>query len=61
MVRFSYVLPEPAAYADWSEFEGDLACMKKAGYDAVELQIADPAELDEKRVRRSLDAHGYEM
>ena len=60
-MRLSYVLPEPAAYADWSEFEGDLACMKEAGYDAVELQIADPSDFDEKRVRRSLDACVYAM
>jgi 5-keto-L-gluconate epimerase len=33
--------------------------MKQAGYDAVELQIPDPAELDESRVRRSLEAVGY--
>jgi len=60
-MRFSYVLPNPASYPDWSEFEGDLACMKQAGYDAVELQIADPAEFDEARVRRALDAVGYTM
>ena len=35
--------------------------MKQAGYDAVELQIADPALFDEARVRRSLDAAGYPM
>ena len=35
--------------------------MKQAGYDAVELQIADPAQFDEQRVRRSLDAAGYAM
>ena len=35
--------------------------MKGAGYDAVELQIADPAQFDEGRVRRSLDAAGYAM
>ncbi|MGD0897790.1 MAG: sugar phosphate isomerase/epimerase family protein [Thermoguttaceae bacterium] len=60
-MRLSYVLPDPASYRDWSEFEGDLACMKRAGYDAVELQIADPAEFDEDRVGRSLAAAGYAM
>ena len=35
--------------------------MKQAGYDAVELQIADPALFDEDRVRRSLRAVGYAM
>jgi 5-keto-L-gluconate epimerase len=60
-MKFSYVLPEPAAYPDWSQFDGDLACMKAAGYDTVELQIADPALFDEDRVRRSLDRVGYRM
>ena len=46
-MRLSYVLPDPASYRDWDEFDGDLACMKQAGYDAVELQIADPAQFDE--------------
>ena len=50
-------LPTP----DWLQFEGDLARMKQAGYDAVELQIADPARFDGPRVRRSLDACGYTM
>jgi sugar phosphate isomerase/epimerase len=58
---FSYVLPDPASYGSWGEFEGDLACMKRAGYDAVELQIADPALFDEARVRRALDAVGYRL
>ena len=55
-MKLSYVLPDPSTYRDWSDFDGDLACMKKAGYDAVELQIADPALFDEDRVRRSLQA-----
>jgi sugar phosphate isomerase/epimerase len=60
-MRFSYVLPDPASYRDWNEFDGDLACMKQAGYDAVELQIADPALFDEDRVRRSLQRAGFVM
>jgi sugar phosphate isomerase/epimerase len=60
-MKFSYVLPDPGSYRDWAEFDADLACMKRAGYDAVELQIADPAEFDEERVRRSLSAVGYAM
>jgi sugar phosphate isomerase/epimerase len=60
-MHFSYVLPDPGSYRDWQEFEGDLACMKRAGYEAVELQITDPALFDEARVRRSLDAAGYAM
>jgi sugar phosphate isomerase/epimerase len=60
-MKFSYVLPDPASYALWSEFEGDLACMKQAGYEAVELQIADPAQFDEARVRSALDAVGYPL
>jgi sugar phosphate isomerase/epimerase len=59
--KLSYVLPDPASYRDWNEFDGDLACMKQAGYDAVELQIADPALFDEDRVRRSLERLGYAM
>jgi 5-keto-L-gluconate epimerase len=60
-MKFSYVLPDPSTYRNWNEFDGDLACMKKAGYDAVELQIADPALFDEDRVRRSLQRVGYAM
>ena len=60
-MKFSYVLPDPASYRDWNEFDGDLVCMKQAGYDAVELQIADPALFDENRVRRSLQCVGYAM
>lgn len=36
-MKFSYVLPDPSTYRDWAEFEGDLASVKQAGYDAVEL------------------------
>ena len=50
-MRLSYVLPDPASYRDWDEFDGDLACLRNAGYDAVELQIADPAQFDQPRVR----------
>jgi len=53
-MRVSYVLPDPSCYREWAEFEDDLACVKKSGYDAVELQIADPAAIDETRVRRAL-------
>ena len=60
-MKFSCVLPDPAAYGDWTEFEGDLACAKQAGYDAVELQIADPAAFDEPRVRKALQAAGLPM
>ena len=60
-MKFAYVLPDPASYADRSEFDADLACMRDAGYDAVEVQIADPAELDEPALRRSLEAVGYDL
>ena len=55
-MKLSYVLPDPASYRDWTEFEGDLACVKQAGYDAVELQIADPTALDEPRLGAALQA-----
>jgi D-psicose/D-tagatose/L-ribulose 3-epimerase len=61
MMKLSYVLPDPALYRDWAEFEGDLACVKRAGYDAVELQIADPAAFDEPRVRKALLAAGLPL
>jgi sugar phosphate isomerase/epimerase len=60
-MKLSYVLPDPASYRDCDEFDGDLACMKNAGYDAVELQIGDPARFDEDRVRRALQRVGYRM
>ena len=60
-MRFSYVLPDPSSYTDRADFEADLACMRQAGYEAVELQIADPAEFDDDRVHRALNAYGYGM
>lgn len=60
-MKLSYVLPDPASYRDWGAFDADLACMKKAGYDAVELQITDPLLFDDERVRRSLRLVGYTM
>ncbi len=60
-MRFAYVLPDPASYADWADFDGDLGCVMQAGYDTVELQIADPVEFDEERVRKSLQAAGLSM
>jgi sugar phosphate isomerase/epimerase len=60
-MRFSYVLPDPSSYREWTEFEGDVACVKQAGYDAVELQITDPAQFDEARVRAVLERTGLPM
>lgn len=60
-MRFSYVLPDPCSYRDWAEFEDDLACVKQSGYDAVELQIADPGKFDEARVRQALQKAGLPM
>lgn len=60
-MKFSYVLPDPHAYPTWSAFEADLASLKEAGYEAVELQIADPNQLDEGRLRESLAAVDYIM
>lgn len=60
-MKLSYVLPDPASYREWAQFEGDLACVKQAGYEAVELQIADPAEFDEARVRNTLRGAGLPM
>ena len=51
-IRFSYVLTAPATEAGWKVLEADMACMQECGYDAVELQIADPAEFDEERFRK---------
>ena len=60
-MQLSYVLPDPASYGDWGEFESDLACMRRTGYNAVELQIPAPALFDEPRVHRSLEAVGYTL
>ncbi|MCX6872353.1 MAG: sugar phosphate isomerase/epimerase [Verrucomicrobia bacterium] len=60
-MKLSYILPAPAADRAMDEFDGDLACMKDAGYDAVELQIEDPSIFDEDRVRRSLQRASYTM
>ncbi|HUW81193.1 MAG TPA: sugar phosphate isomerase/epimerase family protein [Phycisphaerae bacterium] len=61
MPKFAYVLPDPLSYTDWVEFEEDLACVKQAGYGAVELQIADPAAIDEPALRSSLGKAGLPM
>jgi len=60
-MRFAHVLPDPTSYQRWDEFDGDLECMKRAGYDAVEVQITDPAEIDEARLRASLERVDYEL
>ena len=60
-MRFSYVLPDPVSYSAWSDFEDDLSCLRRAGYEAVELQIADPATFDEARVRTALQKAGLPM
>lgn len=60
-MKVAYVLPDPSPRGDWAEFDADLACMKQAGYDAVELQIPDPVRFDENRVRRLLTAVGYDL
>jgi sugar phosphate isomerase/epimerase len=60
-IKLSYVLPDPTSYSDWEEFEGDLVHMKQVGYDAVELQITDPAAQDEARLRRTLDKVGFPL
>ncbi len=60
-MKFSYVLPEPAQYSAWPEFEADLRAMRRYGYDAVELQILDPALLDTARLSASLAAAGLPL
>jgi D-psicose/D-tagatose/L-ribulose 3-epimerase len=61
VLHFAYVLPGPEAYGDREEFEGDLAAVKQSGYDAVELQITDPAQLDEAALRKSLERAGLPL
>ena len=58
---FSYVLPDPTSYESWGQFEAELSQMKKLGYDAVELQIADPANIDEDKLRATLDRFEYQL
>jgi sugar phosphate isomerase/epimerase len=60
-LKLSYVIPSPSTPAAWAAFDGDLACLTETGYDAVELQIADPAEFDEARIRGSLDRAGLPL
>ncbi len=55
------MLPDPGTYASTAEFAGDLACVRAAGYDAVELQVADPAELDESGLRTALRTVGLPL
>jgi D-psicose/D-tagatose/L-ribulose 3-epimerase len=61
MARFAYVLPDPASYKNWAEFEEDVDAVRQAGYEAVELQIADPASFDEPRVRTALQTAGLPL
>lgn len=60
-MKFSYVLPDPASYRNWDEFTGDLAGVKAAGYQAAELQIADPRAFDQARVKAALDQAGLPL
>jgi sugar phosphate isomerase/epimerase len=60
-MKFAYVLPEPGSYPAWTEFDADLRALRRYGYDAVELQIADPAALDEARLRASLAKVGFPL
>jgi 5-keto-L-gluconate epimerase len=60
-MKFSYVLPDPLSYGSLDEFEKDLNFMKQLGYDSVELQITDPADLQEKLLRDSLDKCEYDL
>ena len=60
-MKFSYVLPDPVSYPSWDDFESDLAFMKQTGYDAVELQIADPADVHEEKLQESLSKVDYDL
>lgn len=60
-MRWGYVLPDPSTYGAWSEFEGDVACIRDAGYDAVELQVIDPAGFDGDRVLGVLERAGLPL
>jgi sugar phosphate isomerase/epimerase len=60
-MRFAYVLPDPCSYPRWRDFENDLAAVKKAGYDAVELQITDPRDVDEPALRKALQTAGLPL
>ncbi len=61
MIKLSYVLPDPQSYKIWTEFEDDLACVKRAGYDGVELQIADPADQKVPQLARALNNAGLSL
>ena len=60
-MKISYILPDPSSYTSWNEFSEDVAHMKDVGYDAIELQIADPDDLDEGRLKNLLDEVGYDL
>lgn len=60
-MNLSYVLPDPTSYRDRTEFADDLACVKQAGYAAVELQIADPRTFDHAGVGRLLADTGLPL
>jgi D-psicose/D-tagatose/L-ribulose 3-epimerase len=60
-MKFSYVLPDPGSYGTWDEFAADVHYLKQLGYDAMELQIADPAELEEKALREVLSRSDFEL
>jgi sugar phosphate isomerase/epimerase len=61
VARYAYVLPGPNAYSDRKSFESDLVAVKQSGYDAVELQIADPAQINEEALRESLERAGLPL
>ncbi len=60
-MTFSYVLPDPASYRDRGEFAADVTAVKQVGYDAVELQIADPRAFDRPGVAAVLGRAGLPL
>lgn len=60
-MNFSYVLSDPAGYPSRELFESHLDLLRRCGYDAVELQIADPAEFPEEEIIRLAGKYGFRI
>src|SRR5437588_10251859 len=44
--HLSYILDSPACYADFSSFARDVEHLATLGYDAIELQLRSPNDLN---------------
>jgi len=60
-LRYSYVIPGPTAYTSWDDFRADVDRVQELGYDSVEIQVADPRDLDQEQLQRLLAERSFSL